>query len=361
MKKLYVASFFIVIFFTFLVLEVGTRAYFCLQPGGKAGDFFSSNGGTYCSLPFSEYDPELGWKTSSNYRANVFFRDENDNFKTTQYTTYDFGFRKFGNIESNKPKVFIVGDSFTHAINVDDSKTYYSKLDEICEVFVYGASGYGAYQEYLILKKYVDLIRPDIIIIQFCGNDVSDGYLPLERLSLYNNQGQIRPYIGVDSSPYMAIPARNYFEKTLLFGNIVTKYSRFIFSLYQQLSRLSLEYMKLTNNYFESSTPSSKINMLKQEGYASVSNAYSLIKMLKKCKLAVITTQDDLNLKKYCDAQGIELIDSHIKVFKEMLDNGKKVYGPDNYHWNDLGHEIVHQAVSGYIQKQISSEVPIHP
>ena len=85
----------------------------------------------------------------------------------TKISTNNYGFRKWGNLKSLSLKIFIVGDSFTMSMYASDNQTYYSILADNLdtEVFTYGCSGYGTLQEYMIINKYFDTIKPDIVIL----------------------------------------------------------------------------------------------------------------------------------------------------------------------------------------------------
>ena len=102
-----------------------------------------------------------------------------------------YGFRKFGDPSSTKLKMLVIGDSFTHATAVSDDRTYHALLSKILdvEVFAYGAGGYGTLQEY----RYVDLIKPNIVLWQFCINDFINNDNELELLSWVNNNGRSGP------------------------------------------------------------------------------------------------------------------------------------------------------------------------
>ena len=53
----------------------------------------------------------------------------------------------------------------TQALDASDDQTYFSIAGKILgsTVFAYGCSGYGTLQEYMILDRYIDEIRPDHI------------------------------------------------------------------------------------------------------------------------------------------------------------------------------------------------------
>jgi len=92
--------------------------------------------------------------------------------------------------------VLFIGDSYTHAVEVSRTKTYYEILATYLpfECFAYGAAGYGTLQEYLLLEKYMNIIDPDNIILQLCSNDIIDNYSAMEKISTYK-VGKKRPYL----------------------------------------------------------------------------------------------------------------------------------------------------------------------
>ena len=102
-------------------------------------------------------DDTLGW------RARAGHQDLHEVTETTskgrrypvKRSQKDYGFRMFGDLRSARPKVFVIGDSFTQASQVSDDDTYYAYLKDTLgvEVFAYGAGGYGTLQEYMILDQ----------------------------------------------------------------------------------------------------------------------------------------------------------------------------------------------------------------
>lgn len=180
--------------FTFLVLEAALRLYqwtaFDVPFWNSLENINSS------SLGPITLDPALGWRATPNYRYDgpVIYADGTSHW--VDVTTNASGFRAFGDLHSVRPKILVIGDSFTEADQVPDGKTYYSVLGRLvgAEIFAYGADGYGTLQEYMVLSKYVDEINPDLVILQYCPNDVIDNSLDLGIASKAANSGMVRPY-----------------------------------------------------------------------------------------------------------------------------------------------------------------------
>ncbi len=117
------------------------------------------------------------------------------------YTTNEDGFRRFGDPESAKIKVWAVGDSTTQAYHVSDGQAYYDVLAELdpgLEVFGYGVGGYGTVQQAMVLERFWDRIEPDVVLWQMCANDLVNNDWLLESLSNEHNNHMARPYLGED-------------------------------------------------------------------------------------------------------------------------------------------------------------------
>jgi hypothetical protein len=144
----------------------------------------------------------LGWIPEPNMSHIRKSKDASGKEYDINYRTNKYGSRIFGDPKSNKTKVFFIGDSFTQAGQVSNQKTYYaiigSKLNNI-EIFSYGVGGYGNLQEFIILDKFIDVIKPDIIVLQLCYNDFINNDYELEYRSYMNNNGKTKPYLTLEN------------------------------------------------------------------------------------------------------------------------------------------------------------------
>jgi hypothetical protein len=164
----------------FVVLEVGLRAYATWQREGHAE-----------ARSFSSH---LGWVTAPHVRRT----ESLEGYGEINYSSGEYGFRVFGDVDTDKAKVFVVGDSFTFANTVSDGETYYDEIrrgHEELEIFAYGGAGYGSLQEAMILNQYLDEIQPHLILWQFTSNDLINNLHALESQSLSNNNLMTRPYL----------------------------------------------------------------------------------------------------------------------------------------------------------------------
>lgn len=179
----------------------------------------------------SQRDPKLEWRTaegSFQYMA----RDAKGHVYEVRYSTTRFGFREFGSRNSDRKKVLFIGDSFTKAHEVSDAKTYYHILKTLfpIEVFAYGGGGYGTLQEYLILDEFFDQIKPDVVVWQFCTNDIVDNSMELQPVSKTNNPVAVRPYLDPRGDIVYRMPLAFQVPRTLepmvVFGRNHSKVAR---------------------------------------------------------------------------------------------------------------------------------------
>jgi len=175
-------------------LELGVRAYFAISKKR--------------SLQFSRLDKTLGWESIPNHTSHHAV----EGYGEVKYSSGQYGFREFGEIHTSKKKIFVVGDSFTQGAYVSDELVYYDqfKKEGNFEVFAYGSGGFGTLQEYLILNRYIDLIKPDLILWQFCDNDIFNNDYELESLNYRHNNFMVRPYL-IDGKIEYRYPLR-YFK-----------------------------------------------------------------------------------------------------------------------------------------------------
>ncbi len=161
-------------------------------------------------------DPVLGWDVTPGCRlAPRTLRDSAGNGYVRSYQANDFGSRFWGDPKSTRSKLMIVGDSFTEAREVSNNKTYYALLAEETpfEVFAYGVRGYGTLQELIKTKQLLEIVQPDVYILQFCANDFVNNSMASEAFTIFENQ-KIRPY-RVDGSTVYAYDRHDLYPALL--------------------------------------------------------------------------------------------------------------------------------------------------
>ena len=161
------------------LLEAGLRAWFAVR--------------TSMSPQEREIAATIGWRPI----ANASYETVVPGFGDVRYTTTRGGFRVFGDTGTSKPKLLVIGDSYTEAAMVSDGETYYQRLAAWrpdLEWFAIGGGGYGTLQEFMLLDEWVDTIRPSMVLVQLHPNNLINNSHALESRSTTNNNQMTRPY-----------------------------------------------------------------------------------------------------------------------------------------------------------------------
>jgi len=298
-------------------------------------------------------DSELGWLPKANYSSTYQMSTHGDDpiAYNVEYETQDHGFRQWGDVNSSRPKVFFIGDSYVQAVEVSNDKTFFSLFGDSLnvEVFAFGQAGYGTLQQKMILKKYLDLINPDLIILQTCDNDFVDNFAPLEYNSKYK-VGLRRPYYDLEGKISYRKPVPRWKE-------IVDK-SKFL-----GLMRKKIE------NTFKSKDEKSAQDLMAElkEKYPPYDTS---IKITSKLLSEIKTLAGDVPIlafsaspfepqltafRKLSESAGIPFDDGIGKEIQRLSWHKKKVYSQDGYHWSERGHrEVSHLLIANLIESGIA-------
>jgi hypothetical protein len=287
-------------------------------------------------------DDQLGWRATENYR----FEGTKFSSDGTEYRAIvsqdDNGFRMFGDLSSAKLRVFVIGDSFTQAVAASDDKTYHAVVKQLLdlEVFAYGVGGYGSLQQFMILDKYFDIIKPDMVLWQFSTNDFINNSPALETASRINNNGMVRPYLVNNQIQY--ILPKNFAAKLRLFS---LKFCRFCYLISSRLDRL------------EAMTPFQTVET--ETFVGGPSHSMFLDSLRASDKIMGMVRKRAGSIPIFAFIVGINEIALHhkISVLKDIdrtvLDAqkaGAHVMERDGSHWNELGHRIAGEALASYLR-----------
>lgn len=296
-------------------------------------------------------DEELGWLPGPDLDILTLKADASGEYYALRITSDENGFRIFGDIDSiDKKKVLFIGDSFTQAMEVSDSKLYYAHLqkDLNIEVFGLGTGGYGTLQSYLLLQKWIDVIQPDIVVYQFCANDFINNSYALESQTIFNNNGLKRPYLK-DGEIVLKLP-----KNWPAIRHFANKYSRFLYYILSRIDIMksqigtdSVEYTILDEgreypDYMESIETTEEILRRMRDEIESSGADF-------------LTFSTDYTQPYYEDyieivsnLEGIHLIKGVSESIRETEDLGVTVRAADMAHWNNEGHRIAAEVLKGY-------------
>lgn len=249
----------------------------------------------------------------------------------------------FGSIDTNKEKIFVIGDSFTDGNSVEKDKIYYSYLkNDNTELFAYGGPGYGSLQELLVLRMYLNSINPDLIIIQITSNDIINNSIELEKKSYFNNNFILRPYYSDNGIKKMFPSSLNLVRYNLV------KYSRLFRNLFYMSDQIfgNLARKKILNSVED------KIS-LEGENYLEYKNAvdttfeiFNQI-VIEAGGIPVVFMPADVEEPYFTSYQKIVSkldavwMHSPAKKIENRRTKGEQIFQEDGAHWNNAGHKYV--------------------
>jgi hypothetical protein len=284
-------------------------------------------------------DQKLGWRARENYHWEGVLKDAGGRQCFAKITTDSHGFRLFGNPHSQKTKVLVLGDSFTYAKDVGDDQTFYSilaKRADNMEFFAYGAIGYGTLQEFMILDEFIDTIKPQIIILQFCKNDFFDNYEAMD-----SNRTMTRPYIDVNGKIYYK--KRPPIISLLIGQSQLARYTFAIMGRFPDIDALKLEIENSGGNYdgFKKSSIIIKniLNKIRRRASDATVLAFS----------ANETQPYYSELRKIALSEEVKFIDGVPEAVKAYEEKGFISRAADLDHWNEAGHKIVADQIYDYL------------
>ena len=286
------------------------------------------------------YDDELGWIINKSIELNIDgYSKQKQKYKIKYFTSDVKGFREFTKEKLHKQNILIIGDSYTAGPFASNSKMYYSHLKKKLEKkglffnwFVGGGGGYGTLQQYLLIKKNLDKIKPDIFIHQFCENDFENNSKVIEKNSILRNQYYFRPYL--------------YNNKITYDTTNVGKIYKFIYHnsyLFKKIDKIISSYQYKKNGYFNKKIYKNNID----KSINITSKIFEMIKnMIGNDTLYVSINCSSKNETKFQQWQNILKKNDIIAItkpnkFLETLSkNNKDIYYADGAHLNEYGNKI---------------------
>ena len=124
-----------------------------------------------------EFDARLGWKFAPNKNINITYSGVEDHYVKTN----SMGFRDNPirlSDEGKSKRILTLGDSFVSNIAVKSDEVFTEVIENQLaetEVLNFGINGYSQVQEYLLLKEWHKVIKPDIIVLMvYLRNDFQE-------------------------------------------------------------------------------------------------------------------------------------------------------------------------------------------
>jgi lysophospholipase L1-like esterase len=320
---------------------------------------------TFTGNPYEAYDDTLGWLGIPGYRHSI-----NAQWDKVFYEINDWGFRDDAplppELTQGKHRVMFLGDSFVEGYGIDvfDRATNMIKnLDTTVVVYNFGVVGYSTDQELLVLKSFGPRIKPDVVVLFFCMNDLLNNTsnfnygLSKPRYTLDQTGGLVLQNVPVPKRPALTSMvlwakdnlATGHYTFNLL--NRLTFFHYWIFPGPEGIMDSVIYKPDSLRLYAESSPPREMTRFLLKELKAECERQHA--------ELLIFGTVDGYEVAAFQDcAPEVQRIvlqwarDLGIKAFdlcplfhKEFSKTHTNFFAGDRYHWNAAGNRLVAQAV----------------
>ena len=308
--------------------------------------YLSSNPDT-TKPPVQRPHPEYGWQVIPDITVEGKLWDKSGNPYDIDYSTNEHGFRSWGEVKSNRPKIIVLGDSHTHGEFISDENLYYTKLSEIGEVFAYGNGGFGNLQQYMVLDDYISVIKPDVIVWQLSSNDIVNNSYELEYLSVKDNNGLRRPYLE-DGNVVYRLP-----KSLPRLRSLGANHSKLLYYLLSRWDmRQALDRFNSNQTLFHLFQQGKHSEELKRAANTTATIMSAFLGLSGDVPVYAFIADADPPLNRYVlqiVAQlGIEMIDIH-PMLNSARENGEEVFTFDGIHWNNWGNQIVGNAIQMHL------------
>ncbi len=287
-----------------------------------------------------QYEEVLGWVPKSNFHYRRKRTDEAGAEYLVEVSTNEHGFRAWGDVDSERPTILFVGDSFTGDLSMSDADAYFGYVaDKVdAEVFAIGGGGYGTLQELMLVRKFHPIIDPDLLILQFCSNDFQNNSYQLESNTFVRNQKNLRPYLVGDEVIYR-VPD-NHWYKVLYRNSVVFR------AVDRMLQRVQYDWF---GDYFYPVDETEQQH--EQRNLQADRTTERLLRMMAE-EVSETTTlltficgtrnvRETERWKRVVSAAGFRPLPGVSLAVERAEDAGAMVRAADRAHWGPLGHRIV--------------------
>lgn len=303
----------------------------------------------------AEKDDYLGWKMKPGYTYEGEMLDVNRQPYQISLRYDQNGFKAFGDTASTRPKVLFLGDSYTASIEASNEQTFYNILADSLgfEVFAYGHAGFGTLQEYMVLDKWLDRIRPDLVVWETCSNDFIDNHAPLEIACGYK-VGQRRPYLAEDGSIYYAL-AKSWWQRSLFLTWLKGRWDGVKQNLFKQEVHVGEYYIATQKRDYppfdESVKTTERIVAMIRKRLSEYSEFSKLVAFS-----ADIYEPQMGEMKRIFEANGAKFYEAPARLLEQMMIEKKlPLKAVDNCHWSEQGQAVIAQG----LQEVLSFELRV--
>jgi peptidoglycan/LPS O-acetylase OafA/YrhL len=317
--------------------------------------------------PILQMDTTIGYSLIPNKTTHLKYSNYDFNVVTNS-----FGFCSpeinFAVKDSNEIRILVSGDAFSMPEGLAYNHSYPYLLEQqlrknypgqTINIIDAGVTGYGPNEELAQLKKYIALVKPDVVLNEFFVNEYDDITVsPKERqenIGFFVDQSLKKKYFGNRQTP-------NYLnnllqEKTGRVSNTF-KYNKSLLFYYKKDAVYYTDsVISLVSTYFDAmknlcNANNARYMVMYVPGQIEVAKPKDMVYYPSAENLGD-TSEFDFNrpqriAKDLCVAKGIDFLNT--TAFLKSYP-AQPVYFPESWHWNNEGHKAAAEYLTGYFAK----------
>jgi len=308
-------------------------------------------------MPPSYEQTKYGWSLSANVSKEAKVEDSRGHFRAVVAKYHAYGFKRWGEVDSVKKKLLIIGDSFTEMPWVSNGEEWYSIIEKEfggIEVFVFGAGGYGSLQEFMILDDFFDRVHPDLILWQFCNNDYQNNLYELEILSYPYSNHAVRPFLENETIVYrLPLPLSSLRKYSFTADRLLALYDKV--ALHKVATNIDA-FVKNRKQLEQSASNAEKQHrvQLSQKAFAVTNTIMEMVrKRVGKTPVYMFNACNALTEKeqRLCSANKFICIENVSEYINSKERQGDEVKLINNGHWNKRGNELAGKQLADYFRR----------
>ncbi len=308
-------------------------------------------------------DDELGWRHEIDVRK-TFVNELGEKILVVQNAYGHRGAPPRAERAAGSKRILTLGDSFTEGVQVSESDLFTARIaaaNPTLEVLNAGVGGYGTVQEYLYLAGPGLALEPDLVLVMFYENDLTDNALPY-----YPGFGP-RPYVRIENGAARIVETLDpsAFEKFILpvpLRRVWNDHSMLYYfvnsRIYQPLRAQRMHALQLAD-----------LQAIDRETRFAILNHMigKLDQLLSEHDtpwlLVVIPSHEDAtegrsavgsSVSELCRARAIRCLPLLDRLHAEIA-GGTQVYFANDIHWTRDGHRVTADEILTYLRREYAT------
>ena len=307
-------------------------------------------------------DDQLGWRPLPGFYRKGARTDAAGTQYPVEMRVDAQGFRRYRS-DTPRGRLFVIGDSFTWAVDAGDADTYYAHLHRRLnlDVDAFGCGGYGTLQAAMVLEEHLDAIQPTAVLLQLCRNDFVNNRYDLEVRSIQNNNSMRRPYLGDDGEIVYAFPC-GFPRNAPALRNFANRHSKFLYFIFSRIDRRLAGAVDSIEDRFARGEPDAVA--LYEKSFAVTTRILKRIRARVPADVPVLafavddTGPFDAIFPALCAETGIRWLDDVAQAIARAEESGVVVRAADHSHWNPRGHALAADILAPALAAQLKPRAP---